>query len=344
MSIRKLFIVLPLLITIAVSCDKNSSSPTGPDENNAYVASNVIAFNDVQHVLGENYALALINPDSKEIIKLGPNMTTASYSWSDDATRLVMSDFNTPDPENRLSEYQICVIYADGSKIYKYDAYGISPILSPDNKKIAFLQSNENIGSINSRNLYIYEIQNSEITLLKENIESIVDWSDNGENIIYYTQLYNYSSRNDEERTYYSIDYKSKEVESITYPVLSYDPDDDGELNNFYNAILSPDGSKWLHSNMKVAFDPITFKIQYMTSLYTVNYNGTGEKILFEKEELVFMSYSWAPDSKRITYTDGASLNVIDSDGSNQEVLIEFEPYSMENPLPTLFIPTWSPR
>lgn len=291
---NKMTIAAILLLSLLVfhSCGKKDSSPTKPENGDDTGSSiNKIAFNNVDDGLGSDHALAIINPDGKELVKVGQSMYTENFEWSPDGTRLIWTNGN----KSSNSGDEICWCKYDGSSLTQMSIYGFYPIFSHDNSLIAFVRPPE------PYYLYVMNADGSNVRQLTKHAGGDLRFINNDKTI----EFTNYYSNYGLAPGRYSINIDGSNFQQLP------DEFDPGSFN-----IRSNDGRR-------ILFWKGTPHVRW--DLYIVNADRTGETlVLGNVNDWEYPFASWSPDDKKIVFTARNTLDIINSDGSNRYKLIDF--------------------
>lgn len=341
---KKSYLLLFLFTLIFCVCGQKKSPTGASDEPNELPVVNKIAFNCLPATLDENYALAVIDPDSSNITKIGYNMQSmrTGFSWSPDASLLVFlneASISTDENSNMLG-YEICVANSDGTETNNLNEFGIAARISPDNKLIAYIQLNAN-GEINHYNLKIMNVDGTNPRTIQENVSGVSKWSDDSESIVYIIQTGNL-----DEWEFYTINIDSgvSVPTADPYPTYTISLDqfqrDTLEINDtemtFSSTQISPDYTKGIAVFAFRSSFPFS-KIEGYMTLY--DFVEKEETVLVEK--MASLSYfSWSPDSKKIVFTHSTGIDIMDVENKVRRRLITFAVSNISN---YIFL-VWSPR
>ena len=350
--IRKgLFVGLLLTGFLAQFCDHSSTEPNGPGEVSK-PSVNKIAFNDVQHVLGEDYALCIMNPDGSDLTKIGPGIECFDpFTWSYDAARIVYGNVtNTStvsiDGREALGNYsQINYVTLDNMENVTLDIYGESPVFSHDHSKIAFelrLERNQNIL------LMVYDLITKETnTIINIDASDVYDvyWSDDDKQL-YYKKIQAFHPEeyfcsvglNDNEEQILEVtDTRSGGHESwVDISDFERDESANSDADSVLLSYQSPDYKKGFGVN--VIIDPTTFRTTLHMFLYDLD--KKTEKLITTDTNLYPGAISWAPTSEKFVYfIVGKGFIVYDLESDAKSTILEV----VEN-IPVYMDISWSPN
>jgi Tol biopolymer transport system component/serine/threonine protein kinase len=261
--------------------------------------------------IGGYYAntIYIMDIDSSEQKPLTDNTNSSNgyydFSWSPDGKQILFVS-------RRRGESSIEVMNMDGSnKKLLTDNFGLAsePSWSPDGTKIVYV---EGYGGI--REIYVMNADGSGKTKLTRNFLSDYSpsWSPDGKKIAFIRGV-------DSNSEIYTMNSDGRRQTQLTK----------NSYQDFYPA-WSPDGTKIAFMRDQNGSDK--------RAIYIMNASGTTQTRLVEGR-LSFYYPAWSPDGKKIAFLNSINgtyaISIINTDGSNEEVIIEGVSWSS--------LPIWLP-
>jgi Tol biopolymer transport system component len=203
------------------------------------------------------------------------------------------------------NNWEIYTVNADGSglaKLTNNPAIDLSPSWSPDGRKIAFMRNGANVtNSGTAENIYVMNADGTgQKRLTDTNVDSDPAWSPDGSKIAFI------SGRAGGSHDIFIMDADGGNVRRLT---------NNGRLN--FSPFWSPDGTK------------VAFVSQFTSpagdngetsEIYTVNIDGTGEKVL-TNNNMSEGNGDWSPDGRRIVFQATSGVNIMNANGTQQNTL-----------------------
>lgn len=310
---KKILFICFVLTTFNSCSNQNSSdNPVEPDNVNEYS----IIFNNTYTILGEQYALGIINSDGTGLKKVGAGLICREFSVSTDGSiavynsNTINSSFITISNLKDMTDYQLTEI----GNTY-------STRVSPNGKYISYKKYGES-------GIFIVNIDGSNIHNLAIQYNLYYKWSPDSEGIVFSNETYSNST------IAYYID-----KDGIHEPVETENPFviyDSYELE-FYNlSEFSRAGFSDLPDS--VGISPYNFNkkrnkaftVQHILENtrsivpYLLGYDldKKTEKVIINGNEAPFStSISWSPNDVDIALFTQDGLEIVKVDGTRNNIL-----------------------
>lgn len=347
---QRLIIPLVFIILLFLYCG-DKGSPTDSGNNKISEIVNKIAVNNIDAGLYEDYALAIIDPETKNIIKVGKEMDTDNFAWTPDGSKI----YFTAESDNYIYSVDF-----DGNNLIKTNIIGRIVSLSPNGKKILYYNKTD-------YNYYISNIDGSSAKRLPGGWP--VQWSPNNDEI-----LINRDWQSDDFITYNIISEKTKSYhanrsldnenrcyaggyfldgQKIFYLEM---PTRNPNTRGWFSINLTGSEKQMIDSGIKsdyiypspnsqhffIAEGPYDSDGIALFDLYVCEINGNNKQNT-DKKAFIQANYtvscnniSWSPDSKNLCYLTQNKIEIYNLDKNSSEKLVDFGDYYA--------IIKWSPK
>ena len=300
-----------LAASAAVVLTRNAAEP---------VAGDVIAYSCKEQ--GNRwYAICSIETDGTEQLSLtSDRLATSDPAWSPDGRRIAFTRNQDEGESTTFTSDEVFVMDADGSDVRQLTPEEIGkssgqPTWSPDGNEIAYVRGESVASVVPSRygQLFVVNADGGDARRITDgHPDTDPDWSPDGRAIAF-TRGENLSNSkaNDD---LYVLDLATGATHQLTRtPPGVFEA----------AAAWSPDGSL-------IAFARVTGTSQFdgRASIYVINRDGTGERLVLEHKLFAYAPYSlaWSPDGRSIAFETSSmigctSISVVGSDEGSPRAL-----------------------
>ena len=319
--------VAALTTLVAVVLARDSAEP---------IAGDVIAYS-CKEQNNRWYAICSMGSDGTEQQRLtSDRLATSDPAWSPDGRRIAFTRNQDEGESTTFTSDEVFVMDADGGDVRQLtpEEIGLSsgqPTWSPDGSEIAYVRGESVASVVPSRygDLFVVHDDGGERRRITDGPDTDPDWSPDGRAIAF-TRGENLSNSkaNDD---LYVLDLATGATHQLTRtPPGIFEA----------AAAWSPDGSQ-------IAFTRRTDTSQFdgTASIYVIDRDGTGEKLVLEHKLFAYAPYSlaWSPDGRSIAFETSSligctSISVIGINGGSPHPLT-----TCTRPIESSAAPVWRP-
>jgi hypothetical protein len=327
---RKMKAIFGFIALLFICLQLNCASPNGPDApDDSADKTDKIVFTQPRLVIGQDYGLAVVNPDGSNLQMIGPNMNVQSFSVSDDESILVFVN-RTPSPPGEIYSLRMPHLALDALRVQ-----GANPIISPDGQSVAFIVYEENT-VLGTRGLGIANPNGSNFRMLLQQTPTPVGpikWSNDSKSIIYRFQGAFFSIASDGNSDPVMLNISDPfNIE----PVFEFSSDaftghrDIGVPDSlrFYPHEISHDGSHAFKAIGVVTLIPPRQRIvNYYLFSYDLNRNTAA--LLAHSPESPIFAATWSPATLQLAFATREGIDVVNVENVGKKRIVNFN--AMDN-------------
>jgi Tol biopolymer transport system component len=233
-------------------------------------------------------------------------------SFVDEYTRSLNSDSSYG--------YQINVVSVADLKLTTLEVYGNDPIISPDNKMIAFEIY------VQYPSIRVMNLDGSNINILVTNFQNLQGWTADSKKVIFTINDIYYAKDISGNNDPVEIDNPDLPVKVIYLSDYTRDPRSIVTADSLVmNSGLSPDRSKgFVVWRIRTTLPGLPFPILSKFGLmFLYDFNSLQETLLADEVQSL-LDVSWSPDGRQIAFVDSSGINVINANGSYRKEIVPF--------------------